>query len=143
MKPLAETTPEEWEREVQRNARTAFLVSRAALPLLRASRGAIVNFASPAAIRAVANLGAYSAAKAGVAALTRAMAAEEAANGVRVNAVAPGMIDTEQNRAAVPDPDALKWVTREQIAEVVLFLASGAASGITGEVVAVVGEGIE
>lgn len=143
VKPVAETTAEEWEREVQRNTRTTFLMSRAALPLLRASRGAIVNFASPAAIRAVANLGAYSAAKAGVAALTRAMAAEEAANGVRVNAVAPGMIDTEQNRAAVPDPAAVKWVTREQIAEVVLFLASGAASGITGEVVAVVGEGME
>lgn len=142
VKPVAETTVEEWEREVQRNTRTAFLMSRAALPLLRASRGAIVNFASPAAIRAVANLGAYSAAKAGVAALTRAMAAEEAANGVRVNAVAPGMIDTEQNRAAVGDPSAVKWVTREEVANVVLFLASEASRGISGETIQVLGEGV-
>ncbi|HEX7120533.1 MAG TPA: SDR family NAD(P)-dependent oxidoreductase [Longimicrobiales bacterium] len=142
IKPLAETTVEEWEREISRNARTAFLLSRAALPLLRESRGAIVNFASPAALRAAANLGAYSAAKAGVAALTRAMALEEAPNGVRVNAIAPGMIDTEQNRAAVDDPTAVKWVTREQIAAAVLFLAGDAGSGVNGEVVAVVGEGV-
>jgi NAD(P)-dependent dehydrogenase (short-subunit alcohol dehydrogenase family) len=127
---------------VQRNTRTTFLMSRAALPLLRERRGAIVNFASPTAIRAVANLGAYSAAKAGVAALTRAMAAEEAANGVRVNAVAPGMIDTEQNRAAVGDPAAVKWVTREEVANVVLFLASDASSGISGETIQVLGEGV-
>ncbi len=142
IKPIGETSIDEWEREVQRNARTAFLMSRAALPLLRASRGAIVNFASPAATNAVAKLGAYSAAKAGVAALTRALALEERVHGVRVNAIAPGMIDTEQNRGSVEDPDAVRWVTREEVASVVLFLASSAASGITGEVVAVVGEGV-
>ncbi len=143
IKPLAETSVEEWDREVTRNARTAFLVSRAALPLLRESRGAIVNFASPAGIRAAANLGAYSAAKAGVVALTRAMALEEKEHGVRVNAVAPGMIDTEQNRAAVEAPEAVRWVTREQVAEAVLFLAGAAGSGVNGEVVHVLGEGVK
>ncbi|MBX6363559.1 MAG: SDR family oxidoreductase [Gemmatimonadetes bacterium] len=141
-KPLGETTAEEWDRELDRNAKTAFLVSRAALPLLRESRGAIVNFASPAGVRAQASLGAYSAAKAAVVALTRAMALEEAVHGVRVNAIAPGLIDTEQNRAAVRDPERTKWVTRQQIVDVVLFLASPQASGITGETIHVLGEGV-
>jgi NAD(P)-dependent dehydrogenase (short-subunit alcohol dehydrogenase family) len=73
-KPLAETSAEEWRREVQRNAETVLTMSRAALPMLRESRGSIVNFASPAGERAVKELGAYSAAKAAVIALTRAMA---------------------------------------------------------------------
>lgn len=131
VKPLAETTPEEWSAEIDRNARTAFLVSRAALPLLRESRGSIVNFASPAGERAVARLGAYSAGKAGVVALTRAMALEERANGVRVNAVAPGLIDTADNRAAAEE-GAAAWVSRDAIAEAVLFLAG--AQGVSGEI---------
>ena len=142
IKPIADTTLEEWEREVTRNAATAFLVSRAALSSLRQTRGAIINFASPAGARAVPNLGAYSAAKAGVIALTRALAIEEKSRGVRVNAIAPGMIDTEQNRRSVTDPN-VKWVTREQIANVVIFLASDAASGVTGEVIEVLAEGIK
>lgn len=142
IKPLAETDQAEWTRELDRNARTAFLMCRAALPLLRDSAGAIVNFASPAGLRARASLGAYSAAKAAVVALTRSLALEEASHGVRVNAVAPGMIDTDQNRAAAPGDDRAGWVTREQIADVVLFLLGGAASGVTGETVHVLGEGI-
>ena len=143
IKPIAETSAEEWRRELQRNAETAYAVTRAALPLLRTARGAIVNFASPAALRAQAQLGAYSAAKAAVVALTRAVAIEEKDHGVRANAVAPGMIDTEQNRKSVADPAAVKWVTREQIADVVLFLMSDEGRAITGETIHVLGEGIE
>jgi NAD(P)-dependent dehydrogenase (short-subunit alcohol dehydrogenase family) len=87
----------------------------------------------------VPQLGAYAAAKAAVVALTRALALEEREHGVRVNAIAPAMIDTEQNRAQVTDPRAVRWVTREQVAAVTLFLAGPAASGISGEVVRVKG----
>jgi NAD(P)-dependent dehydrogenase (short-subunit alcohol dehydrogenase family) len=139
--PLADTTAEAWQREHDANVRTAFLMSRAALPLLRDAGGSIVNFAAPAGERAVKGLGAYSAAKAGVVALTRAMALEERERGVRVNAVAPGMVDTEQNRTEADDPEAVKWVTREEIAEVVSFLASDAAAGVSGEVLGVPGRG--
>ncbi len=142
IKPLAETQSDEWRRELQRNAETAFAVTRAAMPMLRTARGSVINFASPAALRAQAQLGAYSAAKAAVVALTRALALEEAAHGVRANAIAPGMIDTEQNRKSVPDPDSVKWVSREQIADVVIFLASDASRGVTGETIQVLGEGI-
>lgn len=132
VKPLADTSPAEWTAEIDRNARTAFLVGRAALPLLRESRGCIINFASPAGERGVARLGAYSAAKAGVIALTRAMAAEEKAAGVRVNAIAPGMVDTDDNRAAAGDAGQTSYVSRDAIAEAAMFLAR--AQGVSGEV---------
>ncbi len=140
--PVSETSPEAWQRELDANARTAFLASRAALPLLRASRGAIVNFASPAGERAAKGMAAYSAAKAAVVALTRALALEERETGVRVNAVAPGMVDTAQNRDEVADPEGTKWVTRGQLASVVLFLLGEGGSGINGQVVGVPGEGL-
>jgi len=141
-KPLAETTPEEWNRETARNAGTVHAVCRVALPLLRESRGAIVNFAAPAGARAVPNLGAYSAAKAGVIALTRALAIEEKPNGVRVNAIAPGMIDTARNRRSVENAARTKWVSREEIAELALFLASAASSGVSGETIQALGEAL-
>lgn len=134
---IAETEPAEWQRELQRNAETALRMTRAALPLLRESRGSIVNFASPAGVRAVKDLGAYSAAKAAVVALTRAVALEEKANGVRANAIAPGMVDTAENREMMGD-DA-SYVSRDDIASVALFLAGPDARGISGETINVVG----
>lgn len=138
---IEETTAEQWQREIERNAGTVLRVSRAALPLLRESGGTIVNFTSPAALRAPARLAAYSAAKAAVIALTRALAVEEKETGVRVNAIAPGLMDTEQNRTAMPDTSV--WVSRDDVASVVLFLAGPAAAGITGETVHVLGRTID
>jgi 3-oxoacyl-[acyl-carrier protein] reductase len=139
-KPVAETSPEEWRREHEANSGTAFLLTRAALPLLRDSGGAIVNFASPAGAQAMAGLGAYSAAKAGVIALTRALALEEGRRGVRVNAVAPGLVDTAENRAWLEgrgEAAGAKMVSMDEVVAAVLFLASGEASGISGEVLRV------
>lgn len=137
MKPVADTTPEEWRAETARNVETALRMCRAALPLLRESGGAIVNFAAPAGERAVANLGAYSAAKAGVIALTRALAVEEKKHGVRVNAIAPGLADTDQNRAAMGED--VVFVPRDDIAAVALFLAGAGARGVSGETIHVMG----
>jgi NAD(P)-dependent dehydrogenase (short-subunit alcohol dehydrogenase family) len=139
--PVAETSPEAWLGEVERNAGTALRMSRAALPLLRESGGSIINFAAPGGLRAVAGLGAYSAAKAGVIALTRALALEEKANGVRVNAIAPGIMDTEQNRSSAGEHAV--FVPRDDVASAVLFLASPAARGITGETIHVLGPTLE
>jgi NAD(P)-dependent dehydrogenase (short-subunit alcohol dehydrogenase family) len=139
-KSILETTPDEWRQELQRNAETALVIDRAALLALRESRGSIVHFASPAALHPKGRLGAYSAAKAALVALTRSLALEEKHNGVRVNAIAPGMIDTEQNRRGVTDPDSIRWVTREQVAAVAYFLVSEDAAAISGEVVQVLGE---
>ena len=137
---VEDTTPEEWQREIERNAGTALRLSRAALPLLRESRGSIVNFAAPAATRAVAKLAAYSAAKAAVVALTRSLAIEEKANGVRVNAIAPGLMDTAQNRADMGED--VTYVGRDDVASVALYLAGPGSRGITGETVQVLGETI-
>jgi NAD(P)-dependent dehydrogenase (short-subunit alcohol dehydrogenase family) len=143
IKPLADTETDEWRREIQRNADTTYQVCRAALPSLRESRGAIVNFAAPAGERAVPNLAAYSAGKAAVIALTRALALEEQAHGLHVNAIAPGFIDTDQNRQSVTEGETAKYVTRDEIAEVVLFLAGPASSGISGQTIHVMGDALE
>lgn len=135
--PVAETDEEMWRAEIENNTTTAFLLIRAALPLLRERRGAIVAFASPAGERAVANLAAYSVAKAGIVALARAVALEEKHTGVRVNAIAPGTIDTASNRASAEE--GATFVTREEVAEVALFLASPAAAGINGQTIHVPG----
>jgi NAD(P)-dependent dehydrogenase (short-subunit alcohol dehydrogenase family) len=137
-KAVADTTPDEWQKEVDGNVRTAFLMSRAALPLLRDSSGVIINFASPAGLRAARRMAAYSAGKAGVVALTRSLALEEKAHGVRVNAIAPGTVDTAQNREEMGE-DGADWVTREEIVGTVLFLAGTAGSGVNGETVRVMG----
>jgi NAD(P)-dependent dehydrogenase (short-subunit alcohol dehydrogenase family) len=128
-----------WERMYRINVQTAFEATRLALPALRASRGAIVNVSAAATARAGAGMGAYTAAKSAVSRLTEALAAEELTNGVRVNAVMPSVIDTPANRRDMPDADPGRWVTPTEIAEVVAFLLSPAASGVTGALVPVVG----
>lgn len=139
IRAVSDTTPDEWQRELSRNAETVLRMSRAALPLLRVSRGTIINFAAPAGQRAAANLGAYSAAKGAVIALTRALALEEKAHGVRVNAIAPGTMDTEQNRRDASSGDAAEFVSRDDVASVVLFLAGSESRGISGETIRVMG----
>ena len=128
-----------WERMYRINVQTAFEATRLALPALRTSRGAIVNVSAAATARAGAGMGAYAAAKSAVSRLTEALAAEELTNGVRVNAVMPSVIDTPANRRDMPDADHSRWVSPSEIAEVVAFLLSPAASGVTGALVPVVG----
>jgi NAD(P)-dependent dehydrogenase (short-subunit alcohol dehydrogenase family) len=139
IKPIADTSATEWKREIDRNASTAFFMTRAALPMLRERGGVIVNFSSPTGFHTPAALGAYSAAKAAVSTLTRAVALEEKKHRVRVNAIAPGIVDTEQNRESASNP-AAKFVARQQIVDVVLFLLSDAGSGINGQTIQVLGE---
>jgi NAD(P)-dependent dehydrogenase (short-subunit alcohol dehydrogenase family) len=82
---------------------------------------------------------AYNSAKAGIEALTRILALEGRDLGIRVNAIAPGLVDTASNIALMKPKDLKRWTKREDIAETVVFLASPAATGITGQVIAVTG----
>ena len=128
-----------WDRLYQMNIRTALVTSRALLPLLRANGGAVVNVGAAAAVKAAAGMGAYAASKAGVARLTEALAEELKDEGVRVNAVLPSILDTPANRKDMPDADFSRWVSAEQLAEVIAFLLSPAATPITGALIPVTG----
>ncbi|HUB65699.1 MAG TPA: SDR family oxidoreductase [Methylocella sp.] len=121
-----------WTDQFRMNLLTAATASKAALPHLRASQGAIVNVASAPAKKAGAGMGAYAASKAGVLRLTESLAEEEKNAGVRVNAVLPTIIDTPRNRADMPKADFSRWVKPEDIAKTILFLLSSDAKAITG-----------
>lgn len=131
--PIEDVTLADADREMGINLKTAFLVSQAAVPALAESRGVIVNFASVAFFRPQNQMAVYAAAKAGVAAFTQSLALELRDRGVRVNAVAPGMVRTGDNVSAVGGGKA-RWVEMRQITDGVLFLASDAADAITGHV---------
>lgn len=140
-KPTVEQTLDDWNNEVSNNLLSAFLTSRAVFPHMQATGGGvIINFARAGLPQA--NMVAYNCAKAGIEALTRTLALEGRDSGIRVNAVAPGLVDTASNIAAMKPKDLKRWAKREDVAETVAFLASPAAAGVTGQVVAVTGWGL-
>jgi NAD(P)-dependent dehydrogenase (short-subunit alcohol dehydrogenase family) len=140
-KAAVEFKLDDWCAELDNNLLSAFLTSRAAFPHLQtAGDGVIINFAR--AGQAQANMVAYNCAKAGIEALTRTLALEGRDLGIRVNAIAPGLVDTASNIAAMKPKDMKKWAKREDIAETVVFLCSPAAAGITGQTIPVTGWGI-
>jgi 3-oxoacyl-[acyl-carrier protein] reductase len=136
---VAEGDAATWQRMYALNVMTALNASRAAIPHLAASAsGRIVNVGALGAQRAGAGMGAYAASKAAVHRLTEALAAEWKGK-ITVNAVLPSTIDTPANRASMPKADFATWVTPQELAEVILFLASDAASGVTGALIPVSG----
>ena len=136
---VADGTAETWDHLYRMNVRTTLNSSRAALASLIASRGAIVNVGAAGAARAAAGMGPYAASKAGVMRLTEALAEEQKAAGLRVNAVLPSIIDTPANRADMPGADVSTWVTPDALAAVIAFLLSDAASAVTGALIPVTG----
>jgi 3-oxoacyl-[acyl-carrier protein] reductase len=136
---VAEGDPKTWQRMYALNVLTALNASRSAIPHLGASpTGRIVNVGAMGALQAGAGMGAYAASKAGVHRLTEALAVELKGK-ITVNAVLPSTIDTPANRASMPKADFGKWVTPQELADVILFLASDAASAVTGALLPVSG----
>ena len=136
---VAEGDPKTWQRMYALNLLTALNASRSAIPHLTASASArIVNVGAMGALQAGSGMGAYAASKAGVHRLTEALAAEWKGK-ITVNAVLPSTIDTPTNRASMPKADFGKWVTPQELADVILFLVSDAASAITGALLPVSG----
>src|SRR6266511_1557936 len=146
--PVAAIRTDGWDKIVSLNLRAVFLSCRAAIPHL-GQGGAIINVASVAAFQASPTMSAYSAAKAGVVALTRTLAVEAAPLGVRVNCLAPGWVrteltrflwsDTEQARRIVAQVPLGRWGEPAEMAGALLLLASDAGSYITGTTVVVDG----
>jgi 3-oxoacyl-[acyl-carrier protein] reductase len=148
-KPFLTTTLEEWEFQLNVNLTGTFLCAQAAARLMvRQGAGRIVNVASISGQRGGQGRAAYGSAKAGVILLTKVMAVELSPQGVRVNAVAPGPVDTDQSRAThTPSTrrayrdriPARRYGERSEIANAVLFLASTESSFVTGHVLNVDG----
>lgn len=137
---LEDGDPAAWDRLYAMNVKTAANASRAAIPHLRASgSGRIVNVGANAAIKAAAGMGAYAASKAGVHRLTESLAEELKTDGVTVNAVLPSILDTGANRADMPKADFSAWVAPDDLASIMLFLASEEARAVTGALVPVTG----
>jgi 3-oxoacyl-[acyl-carrier protein] reductase len=139
--PFLDTKPEALERELAINLKTTWHVSQAAIPaLIDRGGGAIVNFASIALVRPSARLAAYAAAKGAIAGLTQALAREFVGEGVRVNAVAPSAVRTTANQADMGTTPDTPFVEMDEIVRVVVFLASDAARGLTGQIIPVTGK---
>jgi dihydroanticapsin dehydrogenase len=148
-KPLEELSLETWNRTINTNLRGTYLVSKFALPHLKANGGAVVNLVSTYSIVGGPQLGAYCASKGGILALTRNMALDYAPYRVRVNAIAPGFVDTPMLRNDIAkDPDPQKTLagilanipqaelmTALQVARVILFLCTDDSAIMTGSLV--------
>jgi NAD(P)-dependent dehydrogenase (short-subunit alcohol dehydrogenase family) len=147
-KPLMETTLEDWSRTLAVNLTGAFICTQAAVPLMRETGGAIVNITSISSLRASTLRVAYGTSKAALAHLAKQQAVELAALGIRVNAVAPGPVDTAMAKA-VHTPEIRadyhdtiplnRYGLEEELAEAIFFLCSDRASYITGQMLSVDG----
>jgi 3-oxoacyl-[acyl-carrier protein] reductase len=143
VKPFLETEPAEWDAVMRTDLTAAFHTCRAALPsMIERGSGSIVNIASRLGQLGVADTAAYSAAKAGVIGLTRALAQEFGPHGVRVNAVAPGMtvtgmvddlVDSEEGRRRLSSMPLGRFCRPDEVADAVLFLLSDASSLFLGQ----------
>ncbi|MEZ4366225.1 MAG: SDR family NAD(P)-dependent oxidoreductase [Kofleriaceae bacterium] len=141
MAPLLATSLAELRAQHTLNVVTTFLCCREATRALRATGagGRIVNVAARAAVVPTGGMSAYTSAKAAVVSLTQSLAMELAGDRILVNAVAPSLIDSPANRAAMPDADHAAWPTAAEIAAAIAFLASPANALTSGAVVPVYG----
>ena len=147
--PLLETSDADWSRILEVNLTGPFICTKAAAPLMREhGGGAIVNITSISAVRASALRSAYGTSKAGLAHLTKQLAVELASFGIRVNAVAPGPVDTAMAKAVhtadirADYHDAIplnRYGLEEELAEAIFFLSCERSSYITGQILAVDG----
>ena len=135
-----ETSDQKWDLLFDLNARSLLHMARAVVPqMINNGGGRIVNVGAFAAQRGAARMGAYTASKSAVIRLTEAMSAELREQGINVNCVLPTIIDTPENRAAMPEADPAKWVAASDLANVIAFLASDAARAVHGAALPVTG----
>lgn len=138
--PLHETPIETWDFLHNLNARSVFIACKKVIPhMLKQGSGKIINLAARPGLEGQAGMAAYSASKAAVFRLTESMAKELKDQGINVNCIIPGTIDTSANRGANPDADFSTWVKPESLSEVILFLSCSASRDIHGAAIPVYG----
>lgn len=137
--PVGEADEGEWRAMMRANLDTTHAVCRAAIPHLAAGGGSVVTVASRLVESGGAGAAAYVVSKAGVAALTRVLALEYRTKGIRFNCVAPGTIDTPDNRKSMPGADRSSWTPPEAIARTIAFLLSPASVPVSGAYIPVDG----
>jgi 3-oxoacyl-[acyl-carrier protein] reductase len=134
-KPLVDTTASEWDQIMAANARGPFLLCRAAVPYLRRQpHSTIVNIASVVAIKGYANQAAYAASKHALYGMSKALAREVHADGIRVHVISPGGVDTELSAQARPDLDRSGLMQPQEIADIVLFLVTREGNAVIDEI---------
>lgn len=139
-KTVDETDDDTVERMIDVNFRAAFYLFRAVLPVMRSQRsGAIIAIGSRTAVDPQPMLAAYSASKAALVSLVRTIALEGKPDGISANVVLPGTMDTPGNRAANPAADPAQWVQPQQVASLLLHLASAQASQLSGATIPIYG----
>jgi len=135
-----ETSDQTWNFLFDLNARTLLHAARAVVPrMIDGGGGKIVNVGAASALKGVAQMGAYCASKSTVIRLTESMAAELREKNINVNCVLPTIIDTPENRAAMPNADPARWVAPQDLAKTIAFLASDEARAIHGAALPVSG----
>jgi NAD(P)-dependent dehydrogenase (short-subunit alcohol dehydrogenase family) len=135
---LGDEAPDLLERMLTLNVRAGYTLARATIPLLAWHKGgAFVEVGSRAAIGPQPRQASYAASKAAALALFLSLAEEVKGDGVRVNVVLPGTMDTEANRRAMPVADRSTWVSTEDVARVILFLCSDDAGAVHGAAIPV------
>ena len=135
-----QTEDSTWDFLLDINVRTLLNMARVVVPhMIECGGGKIINVGAFAAQRGVAAMGAYCAAKSSVMRLTESMAAELRERNINVNCVLPTIMDTPENRAAMPDADPARWLAPEDLANVIVFLASPAARALHGVALPVTG----
>ncbi|HTV09094.1 MAG TPA: SDR family NAD(P)-dependent oxidoreductase [Candidatus Aquilonibacter sp.] len=138
---LWKLAPADFDRMLNLNVRVGYVLARAVVPgMLQRGSGAVVNVAAKAALDHGGGASAYAASKAAALAMMDSLAADMRGTGVRVNSVLPSIIDTKANREAMPTANFDAWPKPEDIAKVILFLASDAAKVVHGAAVTVYGD---
>ena len=135
-KRIEEVSTEEWDRLVDLNLKTAFLMCNAVLPSMRSRGfGRIITVGAMPALRPAARRGPYQVSKRALLTLTETIAEEVKGSGITANSIVPSTILTQENKESMPDADSSKWVTPEELAALAMFLCTTEARSINGNAI--------